>query len=158
VTGVPPQRVSPIHSPEEYSLPRRPDNASPSVADAFRQTQFLLATDLDLFERKMNLQLRLVKEAYPSKFRTQELAALMGLWSRCFFYLADGLLLATRASYPSALPLVRAACEVISAQDGLRGGEMEEHQKWLSSALKANESFKAFEFGLGLYFAGSVIA
>jgi hypothetical protein len=158
MTEVPTQRVSPIHSPDAYVLPGRPENAPVAVADAFRQTQFLLGADLELFARAMQLQLRLVREAYPSRYRTHPLAALIGLWSRGFFYVSDGLLLAMRGSYPSTLPLVRSACEVIAAQDGLRGGEMDEHQKWLSVTLKPNEGFKAFEVDLGLYFAGSVIA
>lgn len=158
MTTTPPPRVSPIHSPDEYFLPERPRDAPAAAADAYRQTQFLLGEELDLFARTMNLQLRLVREAYPSRFRTHLLAALMGLWSRSFFYLSDGMLLATRGSYPSILPLLRAACEVIAAQDGLRGGEMEEHEKWLAGTLRPDEQFKAFEFRLGLYFAGSVIA
>ena len=158
MTNLPPQRVSPIASPEAYSLPGRPDGASPAALDAFRQTQFLLGPDLILFAEAMNLQLRLVKEAYPSKFRTHSLAALMALWSRAYPHLSDALLLLSRGSYASTLPLVRAAAEMIAAQEGLRGGEMEEHHQYLLQTLQPNEKFKAFEFELGRYFAGSVLA
>ena len=158
MTNVPSQRVSPIASPDAYALPGRPEGASPVVLDTYRQTQFVLGSDLELFAEAMDLQLRLVKDAYPSKYRTHALAAIMGLWSRSYSYLTDALLLTVRGSYASTVPLVRAACEVISAQEGLRGGEMDEHTKWLLATLHPDEAVKAFEFELGRYFAGGVIA
>ena len=158
MTNVPPQRVSPIASPDEYVLPGRPESPSAAVLDAHRQTQFLLGADLELFAAAMNLQLRLVKDAYPSKHRTHALAALMALWSRAYAYLADGVLLVTRGSYASILPLARTASEVIAAAEALRGGEMDEHHKWLSETLRPNETFKAVEFELGRFFSGEVLA
>jgi hypothetical protein len=156
--NLPPQRISPIQSPDEYALPGRPAGADPAALDAYRQTQFLLGTDLDLFAAALNLQLRLVKDAYPSKYRTHALAAIIGLWSRTYIALGDALLLATRGSYPSTLPLTRAACELIAAEEALRGGEMDEHSKWLFQTLQPNETFKAFEFELGRFFSGEVLA
>ncbi len=139
-------------------LPARPSGAPAPVLDAYRQTQFLLGADLDVFAAAMNLQLRLVKDAYPSRYRSHALAAITALWSRAHFYLSDTLLLLTRGSYPSTLPLVRAACEVIAAEEALRAGEMEEHHRWLAGTLAPNETLKAFEFDLGRYFAGEVLA
>jgi hypothetical protein len=109
--NVPPQRVSPIQSPDAYALPGRPEGAPAPVLDAFRQTQFLLGGDLALFEQAMNLQLRLVKDAYPSRFRSHTLAGITAMWSRVYFCLGDAMLLALRGSYPSTLPLIRTACE-----------------------------------------------
>lgn len=156
--NVPQQRVSPIASPETYVLPGRPEGASSAAVDAYRQTQFLLGLDLDLFAEAMNLQLRLVKDAYPSKHRTHALAAITALWSRSFSYLSDALLLTARGSYVSTLPILRTASEIIAAQEGLLAGEMEEHHRWLAETLRPNETFKAVEFELGRYFAGSVLA
>jgi hypothetical protein len=156
--NVPPQRVSPIHTPEAYALPARPEGASDPVQDAYRQTGFLLGNDLRLFAEAMNLQLRIMKDSYPSKYRTHTLAAIVGLWSRAYFYLSDSVLLLTRGSYPSTLPLLRAACEVIAAEEALRGGEQDEHNVWLSTTLKPDESVKAFEFDLGRYFSGETLA
>jgi hypothetical protein len=159
LTNIPVQRVSPIPSADEYVLPGRPDtSAGPAALDAYRQMQFLLGTDLDLFSQAMNLQLGLVKDAYPSKYRTHALAAITALWSRAYAYLADALLLTTRGSYASTMPLVRAAAEAIAAQEALRAGEGDEHTKWLLSTLQPNESFKAFEVELGRFFAGEVLA
>jgi hypothetical protein len=156
--NTPPQRVSPIQSPEEYTLPGRPDGAAPALLDAYRQTQFILGADLSLFAEAMNLQLRLVKDAYPSKYRTHALAAITGLWSRTHTALGDGLLLALRGSYASTLPLVRVACELIAAEEALRGGEMDEHTKWLLNTLTPNETFKAYDFELGRFFSGEILA
>ena len=60
--------------PDRYALPSRPATAQPTVQDAFRQTQFLLSGDLDLFEKMMNLQLQIVKAN--SRLRTPEAGAL----------------------------------------------------------------------------------
>src|SRR5215471_12887123 len=106
MTNVPPQRVVPITAPEDYTLPARAE--APGALDAYRQAQFVLGGDLELFERGMKLQLRLAKETFPfSRNRTHQLTAIAGLWSRAYSYLSDALLLTVRGSYASALPLVR---------------------------------------------------
>ena len=154
----PSQRVSAIPFPERYELPARPAGAPDAAQDAHRQTAFLLADDLRLFEEGMNLQLRIVRDASPSAFRKHPYAALMGLWSRAFLAFADGCLLATRGSYASVPVLARAACEYIAAQHQLQAGEMDQFLEWLAGNLTPNEQHRAFEFGLGRYFAGEVLA
>jgi len=158
MTDVPPQRVSPIRPPEEYTLPSRPDGAPDTVLDAYRQTHFLLGGDLKLFAEAMNLQLRLLKDAYPSRYRTHALAALTGLWSRAYLCLGDAVLLTGRGSYPSALPLIRTTCEFIAAEKALRLSDAEEHDAWLRSTLRPDERHKAFEFDLGRFFSGEQLA
>src|SRR5207245_3842830 len=98
--------------------------------------------------------------AYPSHSRTQALAAITALWSRSYLYLADSALLVSRGSYPSTLPLIRAACEAIAAEEQLRASadEMEQHHIWLYSTLKPSELHKAFEFELRRFLAGEVLA
>lgn len=157
-TPPPPQRISPIKSPDAYAPPSRPpESAGGVVQDAYRQSRFVLGTEIDLLTDLMQLQVDLVKDAYPSQYRTHALAAIIGLWSRAYTHLSDGLLLATRGSYMSVLPLVRTACELIAAQDALRRGEMAQHHEWLAATLKPDETFKAFEFQLGRYFAQEVV-
>jgi hypothetical protein len=154
----PPQRVSAIKSPDAYVPPARPpESAGGDVQDAYRQTRFVLGGDVDLFGDLMSLQLALVKDAYPSQFRTHSLAAIIGLWSRSYAYLNDALLLATRGSYGSVMPLVRSAAEVIAAQESLRVAEMSMHHEWLANTLVPNERFKAFEFQIGRYFAQEAV-
>jgi hypothetical protein len=154
----PTQRVSAVPLPDSYDLPARPDGASAAVQDAHRQTSFLLGNDLRLFAEGMSLQLAILRDASPSAFRTHPYAALAGLWSRTFLALADTCLLATRGSYASCPTLVRAACEYVAAEHQLASGELEQFLDWLASHLRPNEAYKAFEFGLGRYFAGEVLA
>jgi hypothetical protein len=151
------KRVTPIAAPGEYLLPARGE-AGPAQ-DAFRQAQYVIGPDLDLFARAMNLQLRIAKETFPfSRNRTHELTAIAGLWSRVYLYLSDGLLLTLRGSYAATLPLVRAAAECIAAQEGLRAGEMDLYRQWLATTLQPDDQHKAFEFELGRYFSGEVLA
>ena len=152
----PSRRVSPISFPERYELPGPPD--APAAQDAHRQTRFLLPKELELFATGMNLQLQVIRDSYPSKYRTHPLAALVGLWSRAFLCCADTCILATRGSYVSCLPLVRAACECIAAQDQLQREDMEQFLGWLASTLKPNERHKATEIELGRYFGGEALA
>jgi hypothetical protein len=155
-------RIGRVRGPESYSLPARPpESAGAAALDAYRQTRFLLGNDLDLFADLAELQLALLRDANPaqsSRYRTPELAAMTALWSRSYQYLTDALLLATRGSYASAVPLVRAAAESIAAEEGLRAGEMPLFQQWLGATLRPDEKFKALEFELGRYFAGEVLA
>lgn len=154
----PTQRVSSIPFPERYDLPAKAADASAQVQDAYRQTSFLLGEDLRLFSEGMELQLRIVRDASHSAFRKHPYAALIGLWSRTFLALADGCLLATRGSYASCPALVRSACEYVAGQHQLQAGEMEQFLEWLAANLRPNEQYKAFEFGLGRFFAGEVLA
>ncbi len=158
MTNVPPQRVSAIAAPQAYTLPGRPEAAAAAALDAYRQTQFLLGGDLELLAEAMNLQLGLLADAHASRYRTHDLAAIVALWSRVYMYLADAAVLVTRGAYASTLPLVRAACEALGAEEGLRAGEMDEHHVWLSNTLRPSEAFKAFEFALGRYYAGGAVA
>ena len=162
MTERPSQRVGRIRPPQSYALPSRPtESAGEAAQDAYRQTRFLLSNDLDLFAEAMDLQLKLVADANPatsSKYRTHELAAISALWSRAYTGLADAMLLVTRGSYSSVLPLVRAAAEQISAQEGLRAEEMYMHHEWLMNTLQPDEPQRAFEVHLGQYFAGGVTA
>lgn len=139
-------------------MPSKPEGSPVPVLDAYRQTTFVLGDELRLFEEGMNLQLRIVRDASPSAHRTHPYAALMGLWSRTFLALSDVCTLAMRGSYPSCLPLVRAACEYLAAQYQLHATDMEDFLEWLAGHLTPNEEHKAFEFGLGRYFAGERLA
>ncbi len=155
------QRVARIRPPSQFVLPSRPpESAGEQTLDAYRQARFILGNDIELFGEMMDLQLGLVEDANPgtsSQYRTPELAAISALWSRAYMALADAMLLVSRGSYASTLPLVRAACELIAAEEGLRAGEMDQHHEWLSSTLRPDEKHKAFEFQIGRYFAGGVL-
>lgn len=155
----PGQRVSGIDFPEAYALPGKPDEHAPAAAhDAFRQTQFVLGPDLRLFAEGMNLQLRILNDSSHSRYRTHVYAAVAGTWSRAYAAMADALLLVTRASYPSVPNLVRSACELIAAEYQVEAEEQAEFVGWMLGHLKPDEEHKAFDVGLGHFFAGTTLA
>lgn len=155
----PGQRVSGIPFPAEYRLPGKPDDhAGATVQDTYRQTQFVLGADLRLFAEGMGLQLRILDDSSHSRYRTHAYAAVVGTWSRAYSALADACLLVTRGSYASAPNLVRSACELIAAEYQVHHDEMGEFIGWMLGHLKPDEEHKAFDVGLGHYFAGTTLA
>ncbi len=155
----PGQRISGIEFPYGYRLPAKPDAADrPEVQDAYRQTQFVLDPDLRLFAEGMNLQLRILSDSSHSRYRTHVYAAVVGTWSRAYIAMSDACLLVTRASYASVPNLVRSACELIAVQHQVKHEEFGEFVGWMLSHLKPDEEHKAFDAGLGQFFAGSTLA
>lgn len=157
--ATPGQRVSGIDFPDEYRLPTKPEESSgPAVQDCFRQTQFVLGGDLRLFAQGMNLQLRILRDSSHSRYRTHIYAAVLGLWSRAYSSLADACVLVTRGSYGSVPNMVRSAAELVAAQYQVQHEEQGEFIGWMLQHLKPDEEHKAFDVGLGHYFAGTTLA
>lgn len=155
----PGQRVSAVPLPDAYALPGKPDEtAGGVVADAYRQTHFVLGADLRLFAEGMNLQLRVLHDSAHSKYRTHVYGAVVGAWSRAYIAMADACLLVARGSYASVPNLVRSACELIAVEYQVKAEEFGEYVGWLLAHMKPNESHKAFDAGMGHYFAGTTIA
>jgi len=142
--------------PRLYTLPSRPSGGSPPAIDAHKQTQFLLGDELALFERAMNLQLRIV--SHNSKARTAEAAALFSQWSRAFSHLADACTLLCAGSYVSCPPLLRTALDCIAVQRSLIGDGFAEYEEWFEGAVSQAKEQQALAFELGRYRAGSVLA
>jgi hypothetical protein len=147
----PPQAVPPFTFPPQYELPLAPSAAAP------REVRFLLGEDLALFQKGMNLEIRIVLASRAGRYRTHALAALMGLWSRSFANRADACSLIVRGGYVSSIPLLRTACDGIGAQRGLTSGGMDEFTAWLA-AMGQSREHTALDVGLGRYRAGSVLA
>jgi hypothetical protein len=155
----PGQRVSGIDFPQEYRLPAKPDASEPAaVLDAYRQSQFVLGADLRLFAEGMALQLRILNDSSHSRFRTHVYAAVVSMWSRAYGAMTDACALVVRGSYASTPNVVRSACELIAAEYQLHREEMGEYVGWLLAHLKPYDEHKAFDIGLGHYFAGSTLA
>jgi hypothetical protein len=151
-------RVSPVVSPDRWDVPGKPpDDALPTIQDAYRQTQFQLGGDLRLLHEGTNLQLRIVRDSSPSKFRTYPLAAGLLLWSRAFLALSDAATAVTRASYGSAAPLVRMACECLAAAHQAHTEEQVAFQEWLAGALRPDERHHATDITIGQFMAGSTL-
>ena len=155
----PGQRVSGVPFPQEFRLPGKPDEGAGSdVHDAYRQTSFVLRDDLSLFGEGMALQLRILNDSSHSRYRTHLYAAIVGSWSRAYGALADACLLVTRGSYATVPNLVRSACELIAVQYQLHREEQGEFIAWMLGHLRADEEHRAFDVGMGHYFAGSTLA
>ena len=158
MTNEPTQRMAPVVAPERWDLPGRPgEDALPSIQDAYRQTTFQLSGDLRLLHQGMNLQLRIVQDSHPSRYRTHALAAGLMLWSRAFLAMSDAATAITRGSYGSAAPLARMACECIAAAHQAHTEEQAAFQEWLGGALRPNEAHKATEVTVGQFMAGSTL-
>jgi hypothetical protein len=153
----PPQRVSGMRVPEDWSLPGKPPNLRPDAEDAWRQTGFLLSEELHLLSAGLSLQTRLAGSGYAPASRTMRMAAHASLWSRALTTTSDAIGLARRGSYQSALPLVRQAVELVAAQAGLED-DYEEFKRWAHQGYVRNNEAKADEIGLGHYFAGDAIS
>ena len=154
----PPQRVSGMRVPDPstWILPGKPDALAPAAEDAWRQTGFVLGSDLRALEAGLVLQLRLVGTGYNPAARTMAMAAFASLWSRAFACTADATALVRRGAYQSALPLVRQAVEHIAAQSQL-GSEFDAFKIWAHRAYARHAPARAEEVGLGHYFAGEAI-
>ncbi len=158
MTAEPSQRVSPVIAPERWVRPGQPgDDAVPSVQDAYRQTGFQLGNDLRLLEEGMNLQLRLVHDSHPSKYRTHPLAAGLMLWSRAFLAVSDAATAIVHGSYGSVAPLARMACECLAAAHQAHTEEQAAFREWLAGAMKPDERHKATDITIGQFMAGSTI-
>jgi hypothetical protein len=147
-----------VLAPESWELPPKPEGASQTVQDADRQTRFQLGNDLRLLHEGMNLQLRIVHDSHPSKYRTHALAAALMPWSRAYLGIGDGAALVLHGAYASCPPIVRVACECIAASTQLRMEEFPAFEQWLGDALVPDEEHKAVSIGMGQFFAGSTVA
>ena len=152
-------RIALTAFPERYDLTQRPTAAPAAVQDAHRQTHFLLGTELALFEQAMNLQIDIVAaNAKGASARSPQAAALLGLWSRVFSYLADACTLMSRGSYASCPPLLRTACDCVAAQRSLLTDQFADYLEWLPAALGQDRQHTALAIELGRFRAGSVLA
>jgi hypothetical protein len=140
--------------PKEYTLPGRP--SAGQGLEAYKQTQFLLGDDLALFQRSMNVQLRVLAEN--AKARTTGAAALMLLWSRTFAGLAGVCELMCGGSYVACPPLLRASLDGIAAQRSLIAEDFRDFVEWAANAVSQAKEHQALAFDLGRYRAGSVLA
>jgi hypothetical protein len=154
----PAQRVSPVIFPQSWELPERPQSGGAASIDAHRQTEFVLRSDLRLLHEGMNLQLRVIADTYPSRYRTYPAAVAQLYWSRVFHYLADAALLVTRGSYVSVPALARTACECFAGMAQLSADELPEFLEFMRGTLRPHEALRATNVGRGSYHAGGTLA
>lgn len=119
--------------PDRYALPGKPTGASTAVADAHRQTGFLLGDELAVFERAMNVQLEMV--AANAKAKGVGALALFSFWSRTFALLSDACTLMTAGSYASCAPILRTALDCIAAQRAFIADGFVHYDMWYKGAV-----------------------
>src|SRR6185503_15637796 len=134
-----PQRVSGMRLPDTWRLPGKPADLEPAAEDAWRQTGFLLGSDLRLLQENLELQLALAKTGYTASARTMVMAGFASMWSRAFVAITDATALVRRGAYSSALPLARQAIEFVAAQTSL-GHELDEWKRWTHEAYGRDDA------------------
>jgi hypothetical protein len=139
--------------PDRYAVPPRPSGASAAAQDSHRQTGYLLSSELALFEKLMNLQLRVCAEQ--PKARGPHSAALFSFWSRSFTGLADACLLMSLGSYASCPPLVRGVIDCIAVQRSLIAEEFADYAELFPGAVFRQGAATGID--IGRYRASSVV-
>ena len=150
----PPQRISGIPSPDAYAPPSRPPERPGSRRlDAYRQTQFLLGADLDLFADLDDPAARARQGRLPVAAPHPRARRHHGAVVARLRYLQ-------RRHAPGDARLLRVCpaprahrAETIAAEEALRAGEMAHAPRVDVQHPQAGRAHKAFEFELGRYFA-----
>jgi hypothetical protein len=152
-------RVSPPRVfPQVAGAPKPPIDAAGS-ADAYRQTQFVLGTDIELVLRGMELEAGIAEASSDVKHRTQTMVAALGLWSRAWLSRHQALHAVQWGNYAAALPLLRAAADYqASGLYVLRDGGAEWRQ-WLDDGgISLAPDQHATEYRLHAFRAAEVLA
>ena len=152
-----PQRVSGMKILEQLQLPTEPIYSDPASNDSWRQTGFNLGADLRLIQSGLDISLEAVNTGYQPQSRSMVMAGYASQWSRSLLSIADAVLLIRSGSYQSAMSIIRQSVESAAAFRGLKE-EIEEWTRWTHEAFGTHTETKATEIGIGIYFAGSVIA
>lgn len=153
------QRVSPPRVfPEATRAPRPPATAAGS-ADAHRQTSFTLGDEADLVVRGLSFEGEAAAGSAGARYRTQPLAAALGLWSRAWLCRLEALHAVEWGNYAAAVPLVRAAADHQAAEVALLRTDAAEWLEWLGQGgIGLAPGDHAAEFRLHAFRSGEVLA
>lgn len=127
-----PPRVSPPRIVPQPEAAPRPPAGSPS-ADAYRQTSFVLGDDIALVLEGLSIEGAVANASAGAKYRSQRMAAALGLWSRAWLCRLQALHAAQWGNYAAAMPLVRAAADLQSAMLATLETGGAEWEDWLES-------------------------
>lgn len=151
-------RVSPPRIVPQAALAPKPPLTSPS-ADAYRQTSFVLGSDLDLILRGLETEGTIADASSGAKFRTQRMASALGLWSRSWLCRLEALHAVQYGNYTAAFPLIRSAADYQAAELALLRTEAQEWNEWLEQGGVGNaHEVHAMEFRLQNFRAAEVLA
>jgi hypothetical protein len=137
----------------------KPPTSAEGSADAYRQTSFVLGAEVEAVLAAMNWEGAAAAASSGAKFRSQQTAAGMGLWSRSWLYRLQALHAVEWGNYVGAMPLVRAAADSAGGMLYLLRQEMREWQEWLDEGgvVLAPERH-AIEFRLHAFRAAEALA
>ena len=154
MTRVSPPRISPEVSPAA----KPPASAGPSV-DAYRQTGFVLDSEISLVLRGLELESAIALASSDARHRTQLMVAALGPWSRAWLSRQQALHAVQWGNYAAAIPLVRAAADYqASGLYVLREGGAE-WQQWLDDGgLALAPDAHATQYRLHAFRAAEVLA
>jgi len=151
---VSPPRVFPI-----ATAAAKPPSEAAGSADAYRQTSFVLAEEVDKVVAGLNLEGAAATATAGSKFRSQVTAAAMGLWSRSWLSRLQALHAVQWGNYGPAVTLVRSAVDFQAGMLYLLQTGAAEWQEWLDSgAISIAAEQHATEFRLHAFRAAEIMA
>lgn len=137
----------------------KPPNDAAGSGDAFRQTGFVLGHELETVLAGLNFEGRVAQASSAAKFRTQDLAASLGLWSRSWLSRLQSLHSLQWGNYAAAVTLVRAATDYQAASVYLLRTGALEWKEWLDTGgIAISPEHHATEFRLHAFRAGEVLA
>jgi hypothetical protein len=152
-------RVSPPRVFPEATHAAKPPMGAAGSADAFRQAQFVLGKDLDLVLRGLELEGKVASDSAGAKFRTQQMAAALGHWSRAWLCRLEALHAVEWGNYAAAVTLVRAAADFEAAEIALLRTGAAEWEEWLEEGgVRLAPEAHATEYRLHAFRSAEVLA
>ena len=128
-------------------------------SDAYRQTAFMLGDELEAVIESMNWEGAAARASSGAKFRSQQTAAGLGLWSRSWLCRLQGLHALEWGNYVAAMPLIRAAADAAGGLIYLLRQEMSEWNEWLGEGgVALAPELHAMEFRLHAFRAAEALA
>ena len=152
-------RVSPPKVfPVATGAAKPPPDAGGS-ADAFRQSNFVLGSDIDLVLEGLNAEGSAAEASSGAKFRTQAMASAIGLWSRSWLVRLQALHAIQWGNYAAATPLIRSSADFAAAMLYLLRTGASEWQEWLDAdGIAIAPTEHATQFRLHAFRAAEILA
>lgn len=151
---VSPPRVFPVAT----GATKPPNDAAGSV-DAFRQTGFVLGEEVGAVLEGLGIEGSIAEASSAPKFRTQNLAASLGLWSRSWLSRLQALHALQWGNYAASITLIRAAADHQAAMLALLKTDGLEWKEWLEAgAIAIDAEHHATQFRQHAFRSGEILA
>ncbi|MGI8926847.1 MAG: hypothetical protein ACR2HN_09410 [Tepidiformaceae bacterium] len=153
------QRVSPPRVFPQATRAAKPPPSAAGSADAYRQTTFALGTEVELAVALLEFEGQLAAASTGARYRSQQMAAALGPWSRSWLSRLAALHALEWGNYAAALPLVRAAADYQAAGVALLRNAAGEWEEWLAGGgIALAPADHALEYRLHAFRSGEVLA